>query len=53
MNTADYARTLERIASLLREAERLESIHCPRCAANRRYEAAKLEREITTEHESE
>lgn len=37
---------LETIASLRREAERLESIHCPRCAANRRYEAAKLEREM-------
>jgi len=32
-----------RIRQLLDEAEYLEGIHCPRCAANRRYDAEKLE----------
>lgn len=38
--------TLERVRMLELKALWFESIHCPRCAAARRYEAARILREL-------
>lgn len=46
MNRQAQARLLGLIDRLEAEALRLEGIRCHRCAANRRFDAARLRREL-------